>query len=150
MRELSVIGETGDAEVDRFVIRLVGVAVADELFDHGDHARDMLRFGRSRKLVGRLDAQRIEVLEKGVFEWLGELGEGNAFLARAADRLVVHIGQVHDPLDLEAAIFQVALEEILEKVSAEVPDVRVVVDRRTAGIELDRLARGIDRHERLD
>jgi hypothetical protein len=43
-----------------------------------------------------------------------------------------------------------ALEEVLEEVSAEVADVGVVVDRRPAGVELDSLAVGVEWNERFE
>ena len=149
MGELPVIREAADAEVDRFVVRLVGVACSDEFLDHGDHARDVCGFRRGGETVGRLDAEGFEVLEERVFERFGEIGEGNAFLAGAADGFVVDVGQIHDALDLEAAVFEVALQEIFEKISAEVADVGVVVDCRAARVDLDPLAGGIERHEGL-
>ena len=140
MGEFPVAGKAGDAEVDRLVVRLVGVTAGDELRDHGDHARNVLRFGRRGESVSGFDAQRREVLEKGVLEGFGEIGQGNAFLPGAADGFVVHVGQVHDALDAESAVFKMALEKILEEVGAEIADVGMVVDGRSAGVDLDLLA----------
>jgi adenine/guanine phosphoribosyltransferase-like PRPP-binding protein len=44
----------------------------------------------------------------------------------------------------------VALEEILEKVGAEVADVGVVVDGGSASVELDGAAGGVERGEGLE
>jgi hypothetical protein len=56
---------------------------------------------------------------------------------RPPDRLVVHVGDVHDVRDFEALVFQEPLEQVLEHVGPVVADVGVVVDRRAAGVELD-------------
>ena len=140
MGEFPVAGKAGDAEVDRLVVRLIGVTSGHELRDHRDHARNVLRLGRRGESVGRFDAQRRQVLEKSVLEGFGEIGQGNAFLPGAADGFVVHVGQVHDALDLESAVFEMALEKIFEEVGAEIADVGVVVDGRSAGVDLDLLA----------
>ena len=149
MGEFPVAGKAGNAEVDRLVVRLVGVTGGDELRDHGDHARNVLRFGRCGESVGRFDAQRVEILEEGILEGLGEIGQRNTFFAGAADGFVVHVGQVHDALDVEPAVFKMALEKILEEVGAEIADVGVVVDGRTAGVDLDLLAVRIEGHKGL-
>ena len=39
-------------------------------------------------------------------------------------------------MDLEAARLEVALEQVLEDVGAEIADVRVVINRRAAGVHL--------------
>ena len=70
--------------------------------------------------------------------------------AAAADGLVIHVGEVHHAMDLEAAGFEMPLEEVLEDVGAEVADVGVVIDRRAAGVHLHALAGGIERREVLD
>ena len=140
MGEFPVVGKAGDAEVDRLVVCLVGVTGGHELRDHGDHARNVLRFGRRGESVGRFDAQGGQIVEKSVLEGFGEIGQGNAFFPGAADGFVVHVGQVHDALDAESAVFEMALEKILEEVGAEIADVGMVVDRRSAGVDLDLLA----------
>ena len=52
-------------------------------------------------------------------------------------------------LDLEAAVFEVALQEVFEKVGAEVADVGVVVDGGAAGVDLDLFALRVERDEGL-
>ena len=122
---------------------------SDELRDHGNHARNVLRIGGGGESVGGFDAQRGQVLEKGVFEGLGEIGQGNAMFPGAADGFVVHVGQVHNPFDLKSAVFKMALEEILEEVGAEISDMGVVVDGRSAGVDLDFFSLRIEGDERF-
>ncbi len=89
-----------------------------------------------------LDAQRFEVLEKRVLVNLREVRQGRARLARTADRLVVHVGEIHHPLHREAARFEMPLQQVLEDVGAEIADVRVIINRRPAGVHLHASALG--------
>ena len=84
---------------------------------------------------------RVQVLEKRLLERRGELGQRDASLAAAPDRFVVHVGEVHHAMDVIAARFEVPLEQVFEDVRAEVADVRVAVNGRPAGIDLDGVAR---------
>ena len=87
------------------------------------------------KLVGRPDAQSFEILEKRSLKRLCELAKREGCCPTATDRLVVHVGQVHHPPDLIATELQMALQEILENVGAEISDVCKMIDRRAAGVE---------------
>ena len=150
VRELSVGREAGDAEVNGLVLGLVSVTVGDQLFDHGDHAGDVLGVGGGGEAVGRFDAEGFEVGEEGVLERLREGGEGDAFFPGAADGFVVDVGEIHDAFDRKAAVFKVALEEILEEVGAEIADVGVVVDGGAARVELDHATGRVERDEGLE
>src|SRR5437588_2518772 len=88
-------------------------------------------------IVGPLDPQRFRVFEEGVLELLGKFLEGGASFARAADRFVVNIGDVHDAMNSESARFEMALEQILENVGAKISDVGVAVNRRPACVDVD-------------
>ena len=50
---------------------------------------------------------------------------------------MLHVGQVHDVVELEAAQFQKSPQSVLEHEGAVVADVRVVVDRGSAGVNAD-------------
>ena len=150
MGQLPVGRETGDAEVNRFVLRLVGVARRDQLPDHVNHPGDVDGIRGAGETVGRLDAEHAQILEERVLERLRELGQRHPFIEGSPDGLVVHIGEVHHTLHMEAPVFEVPLEEILEDVGAEVPDVGVVVNRRPAGVDLDRFPTGIEGGKGLD
>ena len=52
-----------------------------------------------------------------------------------ADGLVVDVGQVHDVPDAHPVELDHPAQNILERVRAEIPDVRKVVYRRPAGVE---------------
>ncbi len=142
--ERAVGGELGDAEVVGALL-LVGVTLFDQSLDDGHHLRDVLcRPGIS---VGPGDLEPVDVLGERLDEGFGVFPEADAPGIRPLDGLVVDIGDVHDVGYAEAAEDEEPLEKVLENVGPEVADVRVVVDRRPAGVELC-LARD-DRDERL-
>ena len=146
VRELAVVGVLRDGEVDRPVGRLVGVALLEELPDESDHLRDVVRRGRVDR--GAFDAERVEVLEERFLVGRRVVAQRDAGLARAADRLVVHVREVHDVRDLEPRVFERAAQQVLEHVGAEVADVGEVVDRGAAGVHPDRA--GDERLQRFD
>ena len=61
---------------------------------------------------------------------------------RIADDLVIHVSDVHDVLELEAALAQEAPQDIHGDKGAEVADVAVVVDRGAAGVHANVIVRG--------
>ena len=150
MREVAILWEAIDPVVNRFVVRLVGEVARDQLLDHRDHRRDETLLGRGGKSIGPLDLERVDILEKRILERRGEFAQRKIRRAAAADRLVVDVGQVHHPFDREPALFEMPLEQILENVGAKISDVRVAVNRRPAGVHLDRASRRIERLEFLD
>ena len=64
---------------------------------------------------------------------------GEALLRGVADDLVVHVGDVHHVLQLEAALLEEAPQGVDDDEGAEVADVAVVVDRGPAGIHADQV-----------
>ena len=64
------------------------------------------------------------------------------------DRLVVHVGEIHDVEDVVPARLEPAAQEVLEQERPEVSDVGVVVDGGAAGIERDPAR--LEGNERLD
>ena len=67
----------------------------------------------------------------------GVLANGDAGGGRVADDLVVHVGDVHDVLQLVAALPQEAAQQFDDDEGAEVADVAVVVNRGPAGVHAD-------------
>jgi len=127
--------------------------------NHFDHPRNVARLGGGGEMVRALDAERIEVLEEGILERLRELGKRQAGGAAATDGFVVHIRQVHHPEHPQSAVFQVPLQEVLEDIRAEIPDVREIVNGRSASVEphqarlarrepLDRTGEGVEKTQR--
>ncbi len=139
--ELPVRRERRDLEVDRPVRRLVGGALREELLDELDHLLDRVRVRRARHDGRALDPQRVEVLQEQVEVERRELVERLLLLLRALDRLVVHVGDVHDVAHGQPLPLERPAEEVVEQERPQVSYVDAVVDRRAAGVEGD-LPRG--------
>ena len=86
-----------------------------------------------------LDVQRVGIFQKRLAILLRVLLHGDAVAGGVADDLVVHVGDVHDVLQLEAALLQKAPQRVDDDEGAEVADVSVVVDRGTAGVHADQV-----------
>jgi hypothetical protein len=69
---------------------------------------------------------------------------------RAADRLVVHIGDVHHSMYFVAAQLKVPLKQIFEDIRAKISNVRPAVNGRAARVHFDRTRRRIARLEFLN
>ena len=110
MREFSVIGKFIDAKVNRPVICVIGEPFRDQRGDHVDHSVDVTLVGCGGIFVRALDAQRLRVFEKCFLELRSELSKWNASLVRAADRLVVHVGDVHHAMHSVTAQFEMPLK----------------------------------------
>src|SRR5918992_1123396 len=80
-------------------------------------------------------------------EMLNVLPQRETLLARGRDGPVVHIGQIHDLKYVVPAGLEPTAQQILEQKGSEIPDVRVVVNRGSAGVERD--PSGLERLERL-
>ena len=116
----------------------------DQLGNHLNHAREVTRFGRAGIFVGVFDAQSFEIFEKSPLERFGEIVERNFRFSCAANRFVVDIGNVHHPMDFEAARFEMPLQQIFENVRAKISDVGMAINRWPASVHRDvgRIARG--------
>ena len=108
------------------------------------------RIRRCRKGISALDSKRIQILEECLLEWRSEFRQRNAGAPRALNRLVVDVRDVHHAMHLEPAQLEMPLEQIFENVSAEISDVRVAVDRRSAGVHLHFASRRIERMKFLE
>ena len=93
--------------------------------------------------VARIQCSGVSMLsvlqssKKACDEFLGVLADADAGRGGVGDDAVVHVGEVHDVVELEAAEFQEAAQDVLEHEGAVVADVREVVDRGTAGVDAD-------------
>ena len=61
----------------------------------------------------------------------------DAIARGVADDLVVHVGDVHDMVNFVSALAQESAEEIDGDEGAEIADMAVVVNRRSAGVHAD-------------
>ena len=145
--QLAVIGKFLDAVIDAAVFRLVGIPTLDQHADHLDHPRDVLGCRRLGKRFRRLDSQRVEIFKKGLLERRGEFRQRNPRLPAAANRLVVHVGQIHHAMHVETARFQVTLQQVFKDVGAKISDVREAVNGRSAGVEFYRAPARVERRE---
>ena len=105
--------------------------------------------GRPRVVLDPLDVQRVEVARRSVDERRRVVVQRDAGLVRAADGLVVHVGEVHHLGHAVAEVAQAAPQQVLEEEGAQVADVDVVVDRRAAGVD-PQASPGIERRQRLE
>ena len=147
MRQLSVVWKFREPEIYAAIVGLIRDSFRHEIADHRDHLLDVLRLRRRWKMLRPLDPQRIKILEKRLLVDRREIRERPPRCARVADRLVIHVGEIHHPQHVEPARFQMPLEQILENVSAKISDVRVVIDRRSAGVHPHEFPRRIERRE---
>ena len=135
VRELSVVGIGGNFEVDRAVRRDVGVPARDELFDHRDLQRDVRDGGGFG--VRREHVQRGAVVVEFFRPDGGEFRKRFSLFLRAADRFVVHVGDVADVAHAQAVLLERAAQDVLQKECAEIADVRGPVDRRAAAVHAE-------------
>jgi hypothetical protein len=89
-----------DAKINRFVVGLISQTLRNQRADHLDHSVDVPLVGGFRIFVGALDAQCSRVFEECLFELFGKLSQRNGGFARATNRFVLHIGDVHDAMHL--------------------------------------------------
>ena len=93
--------------------------------------------GGLHQQFGVLDVQRVGVFEEGLDVLLGVLLHGEAVARGVADDLVLNVSDVHDVLELVAALLQEAAQRVDHDEGAEVADVSVVVNGGPAGIHAD-------------
>ncbi len=82
----------------------------------------------------RLNAERLAIVEKRLNEFLGVVADTHPSGSGICDDAVVHVRQVHDVVQFESAKLQEPPQDILKHERAVIPDMRVVVHRRPAGV----------------
>src|ERR1035441_8680983 len=104
-------------------------------------------FGSARDLGWALDAQGADILKERI-DILGRiLADRDPGRRRVADDLVVHVRDVHDVLDFHATEPEKPPQHIDLQKGAEIADVAVVVNRRTAGVHAQGLP--VQRNKRV-
>ena len=103
-----------------------------EALGESDHLGDVL--GRPRVALGALDAQGIEIFEERPDERVDDLVQGPALVGHLAEDLVFDVGDVHHLGDSRAQSLERPPENVLPYVTAEITDVREVVDGRAARV----------------
>src|SRR4030095_4622137 len=74
--------------------------------------------------------------------------QGHSARSAAPNRFIIDIGEIHDALNLIASKFQMPLQQILEDVSAKIPNVSVIIHRRPARVHASAIR--LNRPELLD
>ncbi|CAM5223283.1 hypothetical protein CDEF62S_04092 [Castellaniella defragrans] len=131
-RQLAVAGKLAHGEIHVAVGALIGQPLGRQGGDDLQHARHMLRgagFG-----IGRLHPQGALVGMHGGDEEFGQRANRHAALHRAADDLVVDVGDVAHILHLIARSPQPALHDIEAHQHARMAQVAEVIDRHAADI----------------
>ena len=104
-----------------------------------DHLGDVL--GCADQALGPFEAQLCAVVEESLRRRRRCTPSSDLSCChRVANDLVVHVGDVHDVVEREAAGAQPAAQNVLKREGAEVADVHVVVDRRPARVHADGIA----------
>src|ERR1700686_1021394 len=137
MSEFAVSRKPVDAEINRFVLGLISQATRNERANHLNHLVDITLLGRGGKFIRALDPQGFDVLEEGFLELRREFCERNSSLARASDRFVIHVGDVHDAMHFVTTQLKMALQKIFENVGAKISDVCAAVNGWAARIDVD-------------
>ncbi len=131
-RKLAVARELAHRVVHVAAAALVGQALVLQPADQGQHLRHV--FGGTR-LDGRgLDAQPADVLVHGGDHLVGQLADGDAALDRAADDLVVDVGDVAHVGHAQTAAPEPALHHVEGHHHPGMADVAQVVDRHAAHV----------------
>ena len=118
--------------IDVAVGGVIGDALLFEFLDEIEHLRDELR--RARLVGGREAPEGEHVLLHRAGEFVGERVGRDAALGRAADDLVVHVGDVAHERDLVARRLEPAADHVEGDEGAAVADVAVVVDGDAADV----------------
>ena len=111
-------------------VRLAG---GHDRFDQLDHLGDPLR--GLGPFVGRENAQRFHRLDVHGVPFGGHIGFGAALALGLVDDLVVDVGDIGDMDHVEAKPLQVAPQHVIGQRGARMTEVRVIVNRRPAGID---------------
>ena len=132
LAQLSVLRKARNAEINR-AVPAIGIAFLLEPPDQLHHLRNMI-CGQRHDVRGKnpeLPAvfQKCLGIARRVFLQRNPQGFGVLYDP------VVDVGDVHDMADLIAAIPQIAAQQVLEHEGPEIPDMRIVIDRRAARVQ---------------
>jgi len=144
-REFAVALEAGHVVVDRAVVDDVAMPLVHQRLGEIDHLLDVL--GGLRVEIGRPDPERSRIVEHRIGVLLRDLlGREALVLGRElhlvdgfGGRFVGHVanvGDVHHLCDREALELERAADQVVEHEAPEVPEMRVPIDGRAAGIHL--------------
>lgn len=130
--ELAVARKLAHRVVHVAVLRAVGQALLLERADHRQHLRDVV--GGAGFVGGPLDAERIGIFVQRIDHAVGERTDGFAVLDRAANDLVVDIGDVAHVGHGQAAGLEPALHQVEGDHRARMAQMAEVIDRHAAHV----------------
>ena len=129
--ESAVRGQTVHSEVD-VGARLIGVPLGDQPADQVQDLRDVL--GGPRLHIRATQAEPAGVVDVGLGVLAGHIIPRPALGVRLLDDAIVDVGDVLHERNAPAQTLEVALGDHGEHVRSRVPQVDVVVDRRSAEV----------------
>ena len=133
--QAAVRGPGRNSEEDRSVIGPIGVIAVEQRADERDHFIDVT--SRPRQDVRGGHPQRGGVGEEAGQPFLRQRIDPHSGGRSALDDLVVNVGHVHDPRHVEAAVAEIADEQVGEQERPKIADVGRPVDRGAAGVDPD-------------
>src|SRR5215216_5198997 len=125
----------GVVDVASGFLRGVRVAFLYQLFDQGDHLRDVL--GGARLDIGQPYAEHLQPFVEGVRVAVYDLLPGDTLLVGLVDDLVIYVRDVLNERHVVVPAPQVPGDHIPEQRRPRVTNVNVIVDRRTADVEAE-------------
>ena len=133
--QLAVFLEATGAEINRAILRHIGMILVKQRLDHLKHSGDFLR--RKRMFRCRAHIHRRHVFLALLDKTFGDHGSLNAFLVCLFDDLVVHICKVGHVIHFIPLIFHVAAHRIKYDHRTRIADMDQIVHGRTAYIHFD-------------
>ena len=130
--QLSIVVVGCHVEKD-IAVNFVGKALLDQLAGELDDLIDMP--GGARQVVDLVDTECGQVGEILSRHLLSQLGHRDAALLGFMNQLVVDIGNIDDPANLETVVDQVSLDGVKNDGADHVPDVTWLVDRGAAEVD---------------
>ncbi len=112
----------------------VGVTVLEQA---GDQLRRLVDAGsRAGDRLRELQPEQLAVVQEGPCVRLRKILQGDTLLLTLRDRLILEVGEVDHPPDVETAVLEVALQHVLEYKGPVVSEVRSTIDRGATGEHL--------------
>ena len=141
VRQLAVIGERRDLEVDR-AVAAIGVPFLLEGGNEISHRPEVHFVGRARRLLDVFEPERPRVLAKERDELVGIGAKVHTGVLGAGNRPVVHVGEVHHLADgVAEEISKRSPQHVDADERPEVADVSAGVHRQPARVHPDRVSR---------
>ena len=132
--QAAVMGEFFHGVV-HVAVDIVGEAFIDKGLNHVDDFRD--RVGDTGVHVSAADAQRVGVGEIFFDVFVCDFFGGAVFFVGTVDDFIVDVGEILNEGHIVADVFEIAAQHVEHDKGSGVADVKIIVDRRAAGIHFD-------------